>query len=103
MFELREYLCVSQIIDEAGKSKLRIAAHVTEGHLHQPGEKVDYSKDIRVLNGVVDLSFDSSIWCVRYNLGQTLPTNEYEDIIDAIEFIKQQIEKYWKKKDGGSV
>lgn len=103
MFELREYLCVSQIFDEAGKYKLRIAAHVTVGRLHQSGEKIVHAKDILVLNGVVDLSFDGSIWYVRYNLGQTLPTNEHEDIIEATEFIKQQIERYWKKKDGRSL
>lgn len=42
--ELKEYLCVTQLIDDGGAPKIRVSAHVTGGRLHPRGEKIEYAQ-----------------------------------------------------------
>ena len=97
MLALSDCVCVSKLLRDDRGVRLRIAAWVTHGRIRPPGAGAASIGDIQVFNGVCVLRMREGRWLVEHGVGQLMPEKSFSSLDAALEFIKAEIEDYWRR------
>ncbi len=97
MLALSDCVCVSKLVRDGRGVRLRVAAWVTQGRIRPIGVKAASIGDIQVFNGVCTLRIENSSWLVEHGVGQMILEKSFFSLEAALEFIKAEIEDYWRR------
>lgn len=94
---LSDCVCVSRVVRDRQDLCLQVAAWVTNGRIRPPGAETTSIVDIQVFNGVCVLRKHEDQWQVDHGAGQLILEKSFPSLSAALEFIKAEIEDYWRR------